>query len=187
MSECPKPQKRVKGVRKPLRSQGRKCKICHTRHFGYGDCCSIKCAIQKVEQDKAKKAITRDTVKSLTDWLGEAQAVVNAYVRERDKELPCISCGRFHTGQYHAGHFRTVKAAPQLRFNLHNLNKQCSACNNHLSGNITEYRINLVKKIGREEVESLERNNEAAGWTIDKAKEIKALYKLKLKELQKRD
>ena len=37
-------------------------------------------------------------------------------------------------------------AMPSLRFNTHNVHKQCSACNNHLSGNMIEYRINLIAK-----------------------------------------
>jgi isocitrate dehydrogenase kinase/phosphatase len=51
-----------------------------------------------------------------------------------------------------------------------------------MSGNITEYRINLVKKIGVEQVEWLEGKHEAKHYSVDDLKEIKEIYKRKLKE-----
>lgn len=116
--------------------------------------------------------------------LREAQTAFNAYIRERDKEEPCISCQRHHKGQYHAGHYRTVGAAGHLRFNEHNCNKQCSACNNYLSGNLIQYRVNLIKKIGLENVVYLENNNDSVKWSVDFIDEVKALYKRKLKQLR---
>jgi len=116
---------------------------------------------------------TKNKLKSLTDHLHEAQRHFNMYIRIRDEHKPCISCGKVSGVQFHGGHYRTTKAAPQLRFNEDNVHKQCAQCNNHLSGNITEYRIELVKRIGVERVESLENNNELHRYTIDEAKEIK--------------
>jgi hypothetical protein len=116
----------------------------------------------------------------------KAQAAFNSFIRERDKDLACISCGRHHQGQYHAGHYRSVGAAKQLRFNEINCHKQCAPCNNHKSGNITEYRINLIKKIGVDNTEALENNNEVKRYSVVEYKEIAELYKLKLRELKKR-
>jgi len=149
--------------------------------------CGLKCAIEAVTRSATKrlrreKLLGLEKLKTLTDHLSEAQDVFNSFIRERDKDLPCISCNRHHKGQYHAGHFRGRKAAPQLRFNEDNVSKQCKPCNKDLSGNIVEYRKGLIKKIGIERVEALEHNSEAAGWTIEKAKEIKAEYKQKLKD-----
>ena len=159
-------------------------------------CCGIPCAIahannlkaknNALEAKKTRKAYkdTKEKLKSLTDHLREAQTVFNSWIRERDKHLPCVSCGMVGNCQWHAGHFRTTKAAPQLRFNEDNCWKQCAQCNNHLSGNVTEYRIELVKRIGLERVEALENNNDLHRYTIDEAKVIKAKYKAKLKELK---
>ena len=61
--------------------------------------------------------------------------------------------------------------------------KAISSRNNHKSGNIVEYRINLVKKIGAEQVEWLEGKHEPKKYSIDEIKEIKAKYKNKLREL----
>ena len=156
----------------------------------------VPCALDKAKKDTERlvkrqaakrKQETRQRkakLKTRSEWLRDAQATFNAFIRDRDKLDPCISCGRFHEGQYHAGHYRTVGANPELRFNENNCHKQCSACNNHLSGNITNYRINLVKKIGIEAVEILEGPHEITKLTIEDIKEIKECYKAKIKALK---
>ena len=139
----------------------------------------ITIAAQRTIYLKAKESI-----KSRSDWAAEAQQSFNAFIRERDKHLPCISCGRFHNGQWHAGHYRTVGAHPELRYSELNCSKQCSVCNNHKHGNIVDYRINLSKKIGVDKLEWLEGNHEPKKYSIDELKEIKQYYKNKLKELK---
>lgn len=155
--------------------------------------CSVKCAIEYAKKDTEKKAkatarldrkITKERLKTRQDWIREAQTVCNAYIRLRDADLPCISCGRHHQGQYHAGHYRTTKAAPELRFHEFNLAKQCQPCNNHLSGNITEYRINLVKKIGIKNVEWLEGPHQPQKYTINDLQEIIIYYREQIKYLK---
>lgn len=66
----------------------------------------------------------------------------------------CISCGKRVIKE--AGHFYAQGSTGVLRYNLNNINGQCYQCNHFLHGNLLEYRINLVKKIGPEEVEYLE-------------------------------
>lgn len=114
-----------------------------------------------------------------------AQNAFNAYIRLRDKDQPCISCGRYHEGQYHAGHYLTRGAHPELAFEPLNCHKQCSACNNHLSGNIANYRIRLIDKIGLDKVEWLEGKHEPKKYTCDELKLIETTYKNKIKELIK--
>lgn len=169
-----------------------KCKVCRTsfekRSMAHITC-SPACALELAAAAREKKAkadyrARKEAVKSRADWLKEAQDAVNAYVRERDAALPCISCGRHHQGQYHAGHYLSRGARPELRFNLDNIHKQCAPCNNHLSGNAVLYRVGLIAKIGLERVEALEGPQEPAKYTIDDAKAIKALYRAKLKELK---
>lgn len=156
--------------------------------------CGINCAKTYAEtnriasESKIKRKeykYTKDKLKSLTEHLHEAQRHFNLWVRVRDKNKPCISCGRVSGCQFHAGHYRTTKAAPQLRFNEDNVHKQCAQCNNHLSGNITEYRIELVKRIGAERVEALENNSELKRYAIDEVKEIKRVYRERLRLLRK--
>jgi hypothetical protein len=124
-------------------------------------------------------------LKSRADWLRDAQAAFNRYIRLRDHDKPCISCGRNHQGQWHAGHYRSVGACPELRFEEANVHKQCAPCNDHLSGNIVEYRRGLIERIGIDQVEWLEGNHEAKKYTIEEIKAIKAEYTHKAKEVVK--
>lgn len=139
---------------------------------------NAKVAVKAKKQDLIKD---KERIKTRQEWLKEAQQAFNAWIRQRDILDPCISCQRHHTGQYHAGHYRTTKAAPELRFCEINVWKQCSVCNNHLSGNILEYRINLIKK--GIDIDWLEGLHEQKKYTIDDLKAIKAEYKAKLKEI----
>jgi hypothetical protein len=115
----------------------------------------------------------------------QAVTAFNKYIRLRDKNKPCISCQRYHTGQYHAGHYKPAGINSALKFNELNVHKQCSACNNNLSGNLTHYRINLIKKIGLHKVEELENNKAITSFTCDQLKAIEDEYKAKCKQLER--
>lgn len=154
--------------------------------------CSWPCAIlqveetrAKAEQKKARKELRdgRERLMSKSDHLKLAQKSFNAYIRERDAALPCICCNRHHNGQYHAGHYLSVGANPELRFNENNCHKQSSYCNNYKSGNQAQYRINLIAKIGEAEVERLEGPHLPLKLTIDDIKAIRQEYNDKRKEL----
>jgi hypothetical protein len=138
-------------------------------------------------EHKARKA-RLDKLKSRSDYFNELQTVVNKFIRLRDKDEPCISCGRFHSGQWHAGHYRSRGACPELRFNEDNIHKQCAPCNTHKSGNQAEYRIRLIQKIGLARVEWLERQDHTPlKATFPDVESIKAeikRYKVKCKELK---
>lgn len=158
--------------------------------------CSYPCglAIKDVNQTRARKALAdvgrkelqaaKERIKPKGQYMREAQTAFNAWIRARDAAHPCISCGRHHEGQYHAGHYRTVGANPELRFEPANVHKQCAPCNNHKSGDIVNYRINLVYRIGQAQVDWLEGPHEPQRYTIDDLKAIKADYRAKLKQLQ---
>lgn len=175
-----------------------KCKVCgkpFVKTFSSTQkVCSPECAIklardnvQKAQEraEKKKQRERKAKLKSRSEWLKEAQSVFNKFIRLRDKNEPCISCGRYHQGQYHAGHYRSVGACPELRFCELNVHKQCAPCNDHKSGNIIEYRINLINKIGADKVAWLERqDHEPKKYTIEDCKAIIKHYKAKIKELE---
>ena len=179
-------------TRKP---KPKKCKVCKeffSPWISTMRACSPECALVLVREEQEKKKRKelkqrKEKLKSRSDWLREAQAEFNKFIRLRDKNEPCISCGRFHNGQYHAGHYRTVGGNPELRFEELNCHKQCSVCNNHKSGNIVEYRINLARKIGEEALAWLEGPHDPLKLTIDEIKELKAKYKAKCREIEKDD
>ena len=94
----------------------------------------------------------------------KAQAVFNKWIRERDQDeygmFECISCGKRSrvTGNgnnYQAGHFYSAGHHTLLRFNEDNVHGQDKRCNYFLSGNLTNYERNLIKKIGKERVQAL--------------------------------
>ena len=139
--------------------------------------------IRKAERRGLREAKLK--AKSRRDWLKDTQAWFNKFVRLRDAKELCISCGRNHEGQWHAGHYRTVGSMPQLRFDERNCHRQCSACNNFLSGNIVNYRANLIRKIGVEQVDWLEGHHELKHYTIEDLIELKKIYSRRCKILEK--
>lgn len=175
----------------------RKCKQCkeYVREYivlPVGVFCNMDHAIKfsrsKQQQEKARKAKQRKKKIEFQKnckktQKAKAQTAFNSYIRKRDEALPCISCGRYHEGQYHAGHYKTRGAHPELAFHPFNCHKQCSTCNNYLSGNLVNYRKNLIKKIGLKNVEWLEGAHKPQNLTIDDLKEIAAYYKAKKAEL----
>jgi hypothetical protein len=166
------------------------CKVSFTPAKPMQAVCSPCCAIQlaAMNRQKMQRKETREAKQKLkrrADWLREAQQAVNAWVRERDRDLPCISCGRHHQGQWHAGHYLSTGARPHLRFEPANIHKQCQPCNTHLSGNLINYRIGLIAKIGLEAVEALEADQEIRKPSIDDLKSIRDTYRAKLKELKR--
>lgn len=124
----------------------------------------------------------RESLKTRSDYLKEAQKAANQYVRLRDEKagLPCISCGRFHGGQWHCGHYRSVGSAPHLRFDTErNLARQCQPCNTHLHGNLVNYRLGLLGRIGPENVAALEADQTPRHYSIDDLKSMIKEYKEK--------
>ena len=182
-----------------------KCKECgayYIKKQSTQQVCSMKCAIayskRKAEEKRKKQEKSdrleasrrmrerKEKLKSRSDWLKDLQRVFNEFIRLRDVDLPCISCGRYHQGQYHAGHYRSVGACPELRFNEDNAHKQCSACNSHLSGNILEYRLGLIEKIGLERVEFLERKDHPPlKLSVEEIKALIKVYRAKVRELKR--
>lgn len=140
-------------------------------------------ALADIERKDIK--VRKEKLKSRADHLKDTQQAFNAWVRARDAALPCVSCGRHHEGQYHAGHYRTVGANPELRFEPLNAWKQCAPCNNHLSGNLINYRISLLQRIGEEKVAWLEGPHEAKKYTVEELKAMTAEYRAKTRELKK--
>ena len=132
--------------------------------------CSPGCAYQTVKADRAadKVALKKRKEQSLTPAKRRARTekAVNEAVRTRDHKQPCISCGT-HTGVMHAGHYRSVKAAPNLRFDARNIHKQCAQCNLFESGNLIQYRLGFVARYGVEAVDAVECDNTPRHYSMD--------------------
>ncbi len=181
-----------------------KCKICKTEFVKRSmthKCCSPQCAeifgreqtkkqVEKKEREETK--VRKEKLKRLPDWIADAQAVFNKFIRLRDSGLPCICCGRVSSsgsglgGIYDAGHYRSRGSAGHLRFHEDNCHAQLKQCNRWGAGRAVDYRIGLIQRIGLERVEALEANNTPHKWTVEELKEIIATYRRKIKELEGR-
>jgi len=176
----------------------KKCKICKAEFKPFMSTttvCSINCAIEEAANVRLKKEAkelkqNRKKLKELKEsklsyWMPKAQFWFNKFIRMRDDNQSCISCQKPMHKKINAGHFRSVGSSPHLRFNENNCHAQCEHCNNYLSGNIGNYRINLIKKIGELKVIELECDNKPKHYTVDDIKQIIETYKAKCKDIEK--
>lgn len=182
----------------------RKCKICGIRFetpYSSRNWCSDAC-FKEIKQaqynrvvEKAKgkmlesknklfKKQTKLRGRSTTEratLLSQLVTAFNAYIRKRDENLPCISCGTTHAIEWHAGHYKTAKAHPELRFNEFNVNKQCHHCNIALSGNIDGYKTGIIKRYGKSVLNDLDAFIPLGKLTVFELKELVKHYQLKSK------
>lgn len=176
-----------------------RCKLCReptTQRFALTYACSIDHALEyakrKAERNRAKAEREerrkhreqREKVRPLSWYRNTAQAACNAYIRARDANKPCVSCGATESYQWDAGHFRPAGVNSAHRFNENNLARQCIVCNRHKSGNLASYRIELVRRIGEEAVRELENSNQVKKWAREELIEIREYYKAKFKQLK---
>ena len=155
--------------------------------------CSVACALQYVEKknkeefDKQTRALKRKYYNTDRKHLTQkAQKVFNQYIRMRDEGKACISCGWDEKCQMHAGHYRSSGSAPALRFEPLNCHLQCAQCNRHKSGNLTNYRSNLIKKIGLTKVEWLEGMHPVHPLSIDALKQLYKKYSKLVADMKKK-
>ena len=156
--------------------------------------CSPECAAEYAKRERIKKEAKeirarKLAIKPRSQWLKEAQNAFNSYIRSRDKGQPCICCGQplgaeQVGGGFDAGHYRSVGSAPHLRFDERNCHGQRKVCNRYGSGRAVDYRLGLISRIGLDQVEAIEADNEPRKYRIEDLKEIITTYKTKLKELR---
>jgi hypothetical protein len=162
-------------------------------------CCSPDCyykhsmnLLKKQGKDEEKqwrkeKKVRKDQLKTLGQYEKEARQVYQKFIRLRDVNEPCISCGCTTAKQWDGGHYFKAELYTAYIFEEPLCNKQCSRCNDLYSGNEISYRIGLVKKIGEEMVKAYEGNmNNARFYKFTKQEliEKKEYYKNKIKELK---
>jgi hypothetical protein len=172
----------------------KKCRVCETLFNPYRSTqivCNYHCAQlyadelnkkKEIKDWKIKKAKMKEDLMSLSDWLKIAQTHFNTYIRQRDKDQLCISCGKPPLKK-NAGHFFNANNHYSVRFDERNVHLQCEHCNTFLSGNLIPYRENLIKKIGLQEFEDLSKiANETRKFNIQEVKELINIYKNKIKK-----
>ena len=174
----------------------KKCKVCGEWFSPFNTiqatCISPACIMEYCDRLEARKLkrkhrADKERIKPRGKLMSEAQQAFNAFIRLRDASRGCVSCHR-HTGwdgQWHASHYRSVGGHPEVRFDEANCHKGCSICNNFLSGNLTEYRKELLARIGLVAVERLEGPHEPKKYSSDDLRAIKVKYRKKRRELKR--
>jgi len=169
------------------------CKVCQNKMQLFNTLrpyCSFDCGAKyaiklKVNKDiadwKIKKAVMKEKLLSHSDYLKLLQTIFNKFIRLRDDNLPCITCGTQSKVEYAAGHFYPT-TYQYLRFNEDNVHKQCNKfCNMMKSGNLLEYRPALINKIGIDRVEVLDNTRHFdLKLSIPEIKEKIIIYKKKI-------
>ena len=184
-----------------------RCKVCNQINGDkFQKTCSYKCrgiylqspdGIREVAKTLSKvraerKRTNKAKAKGLQHYLKLTQTVFNKYIRERDKGLGCISCGKHaHMmggsglgGVWDAGHFRSVGSAPELRFEPKNVNGQCRSCNGFKGGMPKEYAYGIVERYGQERLDWLEGHHEAKHYTIEDLEQIRKHYARLTREVE---
>lgn len=152
---------------------------------------------QAKERQKKINQIKRQNQKEKKEWhekndsyakrLGKARKVFQYWVRLRDKDESCISCGNPNAELYDGGHYLKAENYSGLIFEPLNCNKQCRKCNYFLDGNELNYREGLIKKIGEEKVLLLENSkdyNRVRKYSDEELKAIMAKYSALIKQIK---
>lgn len=84
----------------------------------------------------------------------KAQDIFNAWIRNRDKDACCITCGRYQID--HACHFYPAGQFSALRFDEDNVHGGCLQCNYYKHGNLNFYRMHILKRIGADKLAILD-------------------------------
>lgn len=155
----------------------------------YADKAAAKSKQRRAIAEKREVAEKRIQLKTAMDWTKDAQTAFNAFIRERDKDKPCICCGLPLIsgevgGKFDCGHYRSVGSAPHLRFDERNAHGQRKQCNRWGAGRAVDYRIGLISRLGVDIVEAIEADQSPKKYTIDQLKQIVTTYRAKLKELK---
>jgi hypothetical protein len=116
---------------------------------------------------------------SLPELLKKTQLEFNKFIRNRDKDKPCISSG----GRVEqAGHFYSAGQFTALRFNEDNVHGQCLSDNYYKHGNLIPYRKELLKRIGEDRLNILEAaatRHRVRKWSRTELEIILKIYKEK--------
>lgn len=173
-----------------MKTYTKKCKNCKEVFKPYkttqkyctkSECLKVFVEETKTKEWKKRKAKMKTDLMTLQDYIKIAQQVFNKYIRQRDEGNKCISCQK-EPLKKNAGHFYNANNHWNLRFDEDNVHLQCEHCNTFLSGNLINYRENLIKKIGLCRFKKLEAEaNETRKFTKEELKEIIKEYKFKIK------
>ena len=140
-------------------------------------------------KDKRETKQKLDDMRSKPQLVKLAQTAFNAFIRARDADKPCISCGKplqaaTVGGAFDCGHYRSVGSAVHMRLVEDNAHGQCKYCNRHLSGNHVAYRAGLIERIGLRSVELIESDQTLRKYSKEGLVEIARHYNAEARKLK---
>lgn len=157
---------------------------------------------ERAEQRKKKDALNKNDMRwqhKNTQPAFNRMRVLQELVwfKERGIEPYCISCLKTNM-DWCCGHFKTVGAHGNLRYDERNTFLQCNYyCNMNLSGNIEGnkttigFKAGLIHRFGEKEgneiIDYCTNNNQAHKWTPEETEEIRKNARKKIKELKEMD
>jgi hypothetical protein len=199
-TDLPKPRK----PRLAAKPKMNKCQICKgpfiKRSMGHV-ACKQECAEAVVRQKREKEQrlaekLWRFELKQkqlaatpIEKFEKAAEAVINRYVRVRDRFYGCISCDKpshWSGGDWHASHFKSVGSNSALRFHLWNIHKACDQCNWFQAGNVLKYEVRLRLKIGDDKVDFLKNHPRSREYTREYLTRLKTVMGKRLRRMEKR-
>lgn len=170
------------------------CKVCEEKYQPdrpLTEVCGVKCAIElvKIKQQKKEDAAHRERKREFKQndvkvRKAAAKKACHAYIRERDKNKPCICCDAPLSANYHAGHWLESGNNPKIRYDERNISAQNLNCNYFKGGDSGNYEKNLRIRIGDKNVdELLSMKGGVMKRTAQDYKDIETHYREKLKNL----
>jgi len=144
---------------------------------------------KKLERELKEERNQKKERQSLSLILKNLMNSCHAFIRERDKHKPCISCGIPWSPKFQAGHFYKAELFPSIKHNETNIHGQCVQCNIRKEGNESEYRVNLPKRIGLEAFEELnflakQEKKNVFKWDRQELKRLNNYYRSKIKDIK---
>ena len=161
-----------------------------------GRFCNWDCLIKWKNENpvKMKKAYNKQVAKERQEMKentiktrkAAAKKYCHLYIRVRDQNLGCISCGKaLELGKFDAGHYMESGNFSFTRYHELNIHGQCEHCNRYKGAALISYDKNLRLKLGDEKVDWIHENkNKVIKRTIEDYRDIEKYYKDKLKTLQ---
>jgi len=138
-----------------------------------------------IREARERKREWKQKHKSIQKLIQEARRPFQKWIRQRDNNRPCISCGNHYADIYDAGHYFKAELYSGMIFDEDNVHKQCRKCNSYLGGNESAYKTGLELRYGKEYVDNLTRKaNERRDYRYSREEliEIKTKYQKKCKQ-----
>ena len=150
---------------------------------------NVKAAKVAAIKDKRETKQKLDDMRSKPELVALAQKAFNSFIRARDADKPCISCGKplqpaTVGGGFDCGHYRSVGSAVHMRLVEDNAHGQCKYCNRHLAGNHVAYRAGLITRIGLRSVEFIESDQTLRKYSKEGLVEIARHYNAEARKLK---